>query len=237
MRPSDARRLWEWRLRIKRDTKAMRDIVYRELHDDDSGVDVGAHAGEFTEWFLDAAPAGVHLAIEPLPQFARHLRETFPSVVVHECALADATGRETFLDVVGAPAWSGFRQQAPVAGRATTEIEVEIRRLDELVGDHYVTLVKIDVEGAELGVLRGAEGVIERDRPVVLLEHAIVHAEPYGTGPQDVWTFFDERGYGVAAVADEARTLDLAAFVGLCEGSHASNYDRRAATNWAARPG
>jgi FkbM family methyltransferase len=236
LRPTDVKRLLAWRSRIRRDTTAMREIITRELGPRDAAVDVGAHAGEITAWMVAAAPGGAHLAVEPLPAFAEHLREQFPDVAVHECALSDEDGTATFFNVVGAPAWSGLHRQDPVADKATEEIGVAIRRLDDLVGEHPVRLVKIDVEGAELGVLTGGRTTIDRDRPVLLLEHARVHAAPFGTVPSDVWTTLDELEYSVAPVADESQVLDRTGFVALCEVSHASGYDRHAVTNWIARP-
>jgi FkbM family methyltransferase len=236
LRPSDVKRLVAWRSRIRRDAAAMHRIITRELGPRDAAVDVGAHAGEITAWLVAAAPEGTHLAIEPLPDFAEHLREHFPDVVVHECALSDADGTATFFNVVGSPAWSGLRRQDPVAGKQTEEIDVAVRRLDDVVGAGPVRLVKIDVEGAELAVLGGGRTTIARDRPVLLFEHARVHAASFGTTAPDVWALLDELDYTVAPVADESQVLDHTGFVALCEVSHASGYDRHAVTNWIGRP-
>jgi FkbM family methyltransferase len=236
LRPTDVKRLLAWRSRIRRDTSAMREIITRELGPRDAAVDVGAHAGEITAWLVATAPEGAHVAVEPLPAFAEHLREQFPDVAVHECALSDHDGTTTFFNVVGSPAWSGLHRQDPVAGKETVEIDVAIRRLDDVVGEQTVRLVKIDVEGAELGVFAGGRRTIERDRPVLLFEHARVHATPFGTAPGDVWTLLDELDYSVAPIADGAQVLDRAGFVALCEVSHAGGYDRHAVTNWVARP-
>ena len=214
----------------------MHGIVRREFGPDDTAVDVGAHAGEITAWFLDAAPGGAHLAVEPLPEYAEHLRAHFPDVTVHECALSDADGTATFFNVVGSPAWSGLHRQDPVAGKETVEIEVDIRRLDDLVGEQPVRLVKIDVEGAELGVLAGARTVLERDQPVLLFEHARVHAASFGATPTDDLPLLEDLDYSVAPVAAETQVLDRTGFVALCEVSHATGYDRHAVTNWVARP-
>jgi hypothetical protein len=49
-----------------------------------------------------------------------------------------------------------------------------------------VRLVKVDVEGAELQVLRGALGTLRRHRPFVLFEHGLGAADRYGTEPEQV---------------------------------------------------
>jgi FkbM family methyltransferase len=147
LRPTDVKRLLPWRSRIRRDTSAMHAFVSRELGRRDAAVDVGAHAGEITTWFVENAPDGAHVAVEPLPDFAEHLRSEVPEVTVHECALSDQDGTATFFNVVGSPAWSGLHRQDPVVGKDTVEIDVAIRRLDDLVGEQPVRLVEIDVEG------------------------------------------------------------------------------------------
>lgn len=229
-----ARQRVEWRIRIDRDTAAMRKIVRAELQPDDAAVDVGANKGELTKWFVEIAPRATHHIIEPLPHLAEHLRARFPSVRVHECALSDGDGDAAFFHVVNRPAWSGLHRQDSVADDATVEIRVALRRLDDVVGASRIRLIKIDVEGAELGVLRGAVGTLRRDKPLILLEHAQIHAELFGTTARDVWTFLDAQGYKVAPVAERGAVVDLAAFQELCERSHQSGYDRRAVTNWIA---
>lgn len=232
----ELRQRYEWGIRIRRDTEAMRRIVHRELHGADTAVDVGASVGEVTEWLFDAAPAGRHHVVEPLPDHAANLRRRFPAAVVHECAVSDTTGEAEFFHVVGAPAWSGFHRQDPVADRRTVAIKVAVRRLDELVENASVALVKIDVEGAELGVLRGAERLLSRDRPTILFEHAPIHANAFGTSSEELWVLLTDAGYWLAPVSEESRVLSLDDFRELNQRSHRSNYDRHALTNWVARP-
>ena len=50
------------------------------------------------------------------------------------------------------------------------EEEVKIVPLDSVVSSRRITFIKIDVEGFELPVLRGASATIERDRPTILFE-------------------------------------------------------------------
>ncbi len=57
-------------------------------------------------------------------------------------------------------------------------------RLDDALPDGLVPrLIKVDVEGAEMLVLRGAQRTIARHRPSILFEHGIGAADRYGSGP------------------------------------------------------
>jgi len=57
-------------------------------------------------------------------------------------------------------------------------------------------LIKIDVEGAELSVLRGALQTMAAHSPVILFEHC-GHGAAYGVTPADIRSFLSEMGYGI----------------------------------------
>lgn len=177
----------EWR-RILRDDHATHVLVAALLGPESNFIDVGAHAGEVLEIACRVAPHGHHIAYEPLPEFHGRLVARFPGCDVRQAALADATGSAAFTYVVDRPAVSGLRARADLAGGGPTRrIEVRTERLDDVLPEGYVPrLLKIDVEGAELQVLRGAEETLRRHRPFVLLEHGLAAAS-YGTRAEDVF--------------------------------------------------
>jgi Methyltransferase FkbM domain len=75
------------------------------------------------------------------------------------------------------------------------QIAVQTERLDDVLDDSYVpTLIKIDVEGAELGVLRGAVETLHRHRPVVVFEHGLGGADLYDTHPTELFDLLDGAG-------------------------------------------
>jgi hypothetical protein len=75
------------------------------------------------------------------------------------------------------------------------EITVPVRRLDDLVGEASVDVIKIDVEGAELGVMRGGEAVIARDQPTILFESG--PTEVGGYSKSAMWEWLNKAGYAV----------------------------------------
>lgn len=115
--------------------------------------------------------------IDPLPTAEAAVRERFGrrfDLVFHQCALGAAPGR---LPLRISQGTSGLIDKSPEllarhAERAPTqgEIEVEVRRLDDLVAEHgYVGPygLKIDVEGFELEVLRGAVATLAQAEFVI----------------------------------------------------------------------
>ncbi|MFZ4516480.1 MAG: FkbM family methyltransferase [Acidimicrobiia bacterium] len=203
-----ARSLW-WDLsgrvpqheRYDRQTVA---ILERAVSSDSNCIDVGAHRGAILQTIQRVAPYGRHLAIEPLPHLATDLQARFPDVDVRSCALSDVTGRVTFTHVVSAPAYSGLQSRVDLPAWSEIEqLEVPLERLDDLVDPETpIAFVKIDVEGAELSVLRGAVSTLQRWRPVVVFEHGLGGADAYGALPEDVFDFLAACGLQVSRLND-----------------------------------
>ena len=135
-------------------------------------IDIGAHIGSVIAAVMEHDPSVRVIAAEPIPEKARSLVKRFPGVEVHECALGDSTGEVNFyVDTLRSGYSSLLSPQESQAAR-TREIRVSLRRLDDLTQSHEVDVIKIDVEGAELGVLKGGEILLTKCRPTILFESA-----------------------------------------------------------------
>lgn len=157
--------------RTMRDDDALRVLLALSLPADANCVDIGASAGHLLRYMVRYAPDGRHFAFEPLPNRAAALREAFPQVEVREAAVAASAGRRRFLRVVEADTRSGF--EVPGNGvHAIEELEVEVQVLDRaLPSDYAPSLIKVDVEGAELDVLQGGLAALSKHKPIVAFEH------------------------------------------------------------------
>jgi FkbM family methyltransferase len=126
-------------------------------------LDVGANIGNHTLWMAKVCGFQVH-AFEPVMPHAVYanvvLNELQNDVTVWPCGLGSEPGKFYH---------EGKGVLKPGQSKQSTDETFEILRLDEL-GIENVALMKIDVEGMELDVLRGGLTTIERDRPVILTE-------------------------------------------------------------------
>lgn len=164
-----------------RDHAAARLVIAMTLPPDGDAIDVGAHEGDVLEVMQRVAPVGRMLAYEPIPELHGGLVARFPRAEVRRAALSDEAGTSEFVHVIDAPGFSGLRERSYPGDPERRTIEVRTERLDDSLPEGFrPRLIKVDVEGAELQVLRGAAEVLERHRPVVLFEHGEGAADHYG---------------------------------------------------------
>ena len=167
------------------------DTIRTVVRPDWNCIDVGAYRGDVLRAMVRAAPLGQHHAFEPLPHAARLLRARFPGVCIHENALGEEAGEVSFVHVVSRPTYSGLRERAYPAREELVTIRVEQLTLDSsLPAGNSVQFIKIDVEGAEMLVLRGARRTIATNRPVVLFDYGLGASDRYDTTADDVVDFF-----------------------------------------------
>lgn len=152
-----------------------------------SCIDVGSAEGAILKEILRVAPHGRHIAYEPLPALAENLRRRFPTVDVRCAALAREAGLSTFVHVIDRPDYSGLRIHDYPGNPRREEIVVQVEALDDALRPGYVPdLIKIDVEGAEQGVIEGAMRTITTHRPIIVFEHGARGAPHYNTRPGDI---------------------------------------------------
>ena len=83
------------------------------------------------------------------------------------------------------------------------EISVRVLKLDEVLPEDLpVRLIKIDVEGAELQVMRGAQAVLRRWHPYVVFEHGLGAADHYGTRPEAVFDLLTDCALRLSLMKD-----------------------------------
>jgi FkbM family methyltransferase len=190
---------------LKRAAATVEDAVF---------YDVGANCGHYT---VALAPSvGTVFAFEPVEKTFAVLqrnvkRNNLSNVELLRLALGDETGKTTFY-LYGS---SGLSSSIKGPVSAESEEQVCIAKLDALFEAGRLPppdVIKIDTEGGELFVLRGARTLLKKALPILLLEFHAVQAQIAGYDLGDIrrelgalaYTLFDLDGYPTPLAADEA---------------------------------
>jgi len=184
-----------WRARL-RDQKSELAALRRHIKPGDIVCDVGANKGSYTYWLSRWAGSGRVVAFEPQPEFARMLVKNcaklhMENVTVEQQAVCHTSGTMSlFIPVDHKP---GASLSKPDVSHEV--IEVKTTSLDGyFTSGQHISALKIDVEGAEFDVLRGAERILKQDRPLIVFECEQRHL-PKGSLVTDVFEFLVGLGY------------------------------------------
>jgi len=181
-------------------------------------IDVGANVGWHT--LLMAARAGSTgrvYAFEPNDSTRRRLvsaveANDLAQVTVDGRAVADLVGASGFQAPLAGHVWDGTgrliaaQAQDGRDGRERQEgqtTRIECTTLDAFVAERHIerlALVKIDVEGWELSVLRGARHVLSALRPVVVFEYDPAYVSRSGGAAEDLTRCWSNADYELFAL-------------------------------------
>lgn len=177
-------------------------FLLTHCHEHTTVIDAGAHLGVFSVVMARlVGPRGVVLAFEPTPDTREALLQILTlngvdSIVeVRAEALAERDGTA---DLHGLGVSVGVANSLVTIANASPLVTVSTKALDSLVEPTSpVSCIKIDVEGAELRVLKGARQTIEAWRPAIALD---IHPEAISRGGdtlQELWDVIVGFGYMV----------------------------------------
>ena len=177
-------------------------VLYSFLRPETVFLDIGANIGYFAIAMANRLGRGGHvLAFEPHPELVGLMKRSIQLnslenvLTVHQCAVSDHNGIVEMFYPDAHLGQGSIVRAAAVPGRA---LSVQARRLDDILPDDMtVDLVKIDVEGHELGVLQGMRNILHRSQDIKILFEKLeiseegdwvgellgeLHMELYGVG-------------------------------------------------------
>lgn len=177
------------------------ELFFQEaIRQGDAVIDVGANVGMLS--LLAARLVGRQgrvFSFEPNPSLCSRLRATFQrnaisNVQLFEMGLADRT---TEMELQVLPGLDVLGTLAPVQEAAATTYRVSVRQADDILPAELAgpVLVKIDVEGFEVSVLRGMGGLVERLKPAIVTEVEPLWLARAGTSPRELFEMMAGYGY------------------------------------------
>jgi FkbM family methyltransferase len=180
------------------------DAIRRHLKPGAVFVDVGAHIGiDSLKAGAVVGPSGKVVSIEPNPTTLDQLRANVAAsgaknVIIQPIALADVEQELTLFDSRRTGNSGSSSLSSRNAGDAGRPYKVKGRRLDDVVRElalDRLDLIKADVEGAELLVLRGSVETLTRFRPALILEIVPRQLENLGASVTAVESMIRAFGY------------------------------------------
>jgi FkbM family methyltransferase len=183
---------------LLRDQRVELGAIRKQLRPGDIACDIGANKGRFIYWLSSWTKNGRVVAFEPQPDLASGLADVcrtigLSNVTVEAKAVYSRSGTQELYVPKGHQPGASLHSKAVEAGEFTT-FTAPMVSLDEYFGnDDKIGFLKIDVEGAELEVLRGAERILRERAPLLVFECENRHLAPGSV--YDVFSYLGRLGY------------------------------------------
>ncbi|WP_036047335.1 FkbM family methyltransferase [Bradyrhizobium sp. Tv2a-2] len=189
-------------------------LIRQHVRSADTVCDIGANKGSFVFWLSRWCRNGRVVAFEPQPQFAQLVARLasdlkLDNVTVEQKAAFSKPGQaDLFVPKGHSP---GASLVSKTVGASDFEtISVPMVRLDDYFAQHeQISFMKVDVEGAELDVFKGAERILREQSPLLIFECESRHLD--GTRVEDVFAYLNALGYAGYFVAG-SQLLSVAKF-------------------------
>jgi len=164
--------------------------------------DIGANAGEYTFKFEQCVGSKNVYSFEPIPKLYKNLKKIFRKVNIELLAFSNKSGLSQFKIPVINDVVYDTRGKLDIEitepGETNYElIDVQCKTIDEYVAEKSIpkiALIKIDVEGHEFNVVKGAIKTLREYKPIILIEIEQRHHDmPIST----IFNFIKELGYEI----------------------------------------
>lgn len=192
-------------------------ILVNLVKKDSVVFDIGANIGLISIPILQRRPDCTVVSFEPSPNNSSFLKRTAQSskfggrwhIILK--AVGNSIGELDFFtasEKMGA--FDGFKDTRRAG--ATKKISVPVTTIDaewEAIGRPKVSVIKIDVEGAEIDVLTGAKACIEKEKPYIFTEWNSQNFSVYNRESQDLFLWAVNNNYSIFSAPNLIPVTDL----------------------------
>ncbi len=190
------------------------EVLRQRLKPDSVFLDIGANHGEFSIAAALMAPLGRVIAFEPMPRNVERLQANIAlnelaSVRVMPVGLGDQEGtfpiHDQSVPYEDGTINEGLASLYAAGNRARLGLSIEVRLLDKLwplLQLERVDVIKLDIEGAEWPALRGAQDILARYRPTLMVEIGRATCRAAGYNAEAFAQWLETQGYNLLRIGD-----------------------------------
>ena len=172
----------------------------RLLRSGDAAIDIGANCGVLSVIMSRlVGPGGKVVALDPSPRACERIRPQAhlngtENIEVRDVALGAAARQEVYrMGRVGIGALPDVDAEYTTGGVIHTHVATVVEIAASLEG--RVALIKIDTDGSEVSILRGAADVLSRDRPAIVMETYLAGLSRHGASAGELAELLLEHEY------------------------------------------
>jgi len=195
--------------------KELGELLKKMLRSNDVFIDIGANIGYFSLLSATISPSVKVISFEPVQELFQKMNENFSindskNIVAVNAAVGEMKEqRQLYLSAPDNLGMSSFHQPENYSGRKE---KVEVISIDDWFNTSGLTkidLIKIDTEGSELAVLKGMKDVLEKQRPVLIVEINPETLSSFDLKPVDIYNYLNQFNFDEFLILENGRLVHL----------------------------
>ncbi|GEM_PF-2798206 len=195
------------RLHYKTDSKVELKYLLKNAQEEDIFWDIGANIGTHSLLMASVLSSGYVYSFEPHPSNYSKLQENieknrFENIKVMKNALGNEDKK---LYLTNSNTVPGYGEHQVTSSQSDNKIPIKVRKADDISECDNPTIVKIDVEGAEMDVLRGMEKILKNNVRYIICE---VHRSE-GSEVTEATNLLSEYGFDINIILDNGHNVQI----------------------------
>jgi FkbM family methyltransferase len=168
-------------------------------------ADIGANIGLHTFFVKSKYKDLPIIAFDPSPASWKYMElsiryNNLSNIRLEKIALSETNGLLDFYNWGNESSADSLKDTGRVLNVKPNVIKVPAKRLDDIKDMPPITVIKMDCEGAELSILKGAIESLYKNRPMILLEFHPINKTAFNVTTEDIFCFLRETDYSLYSI-------------------------------------
>jgi len=191
--------------------KELGDLLKKIVKPGDVVLDLGANIGYFSLLVANNLPSVKVISFEPVASLFQNMNDNISlnnikNILTVNAAVGEITEeKELFVSAPDNLGMSSFHQPENHSGKKE---RVKVVAIDDWVktsGLSKIDVIKLDVEGSELGALKGMKEVVQKQKPVLIVEVNPETLSMFNLKPSDIYDYLKQLNFEEFLILENAR--------------------------------